>query len=692
MAAISVIANGLANNTACYSGGALPTSVDDLTWGAFTLTIPNGFTLEFKTLTIGASTYAARSKCIINGGGILKQNGDISFTNYTEIRAELSGVSLWDMNGYTTTFAAAGSVVKYSLTNDGVGKFKITSTVGGTSTITSAGLLDVNGFEVIGTGFRFGGGFYAGNHYRLKNALFQAIGQWGNVRHIEPSNDCIIENVEIRGVAVPTTNVITLFNPEKANANPVTGTQYIDNFLISGEIPSNLFTPSGATAVTISGLIANGSKTSISYYVNDCEDGDVVYIPSGATMAMLPNGTITNINTTTQRFYVKSTSRGFTTIYDMTFNSGVFTPGKCSVLVSRFESMTTVDVRNEVKFRKCTPLNTLSPSGTWKKVWSDCFSNFGDISATPILNSYIVTMANNPHTMENSGRDFQNSIIEINSPSYTGDGSDDFIVTSAGTHLIKNSLILDNYGGTRLNALGVATRTGTYTLDHCTVVVSPRSTSRNYGMLVRNENSGVFSSGATTTVKNTICAIINNPTNSFDVRVFNLETAGNDQIDYLDYNTYSFVGVTPATVYFNVTSATKGAIGSQTGWGLNDQMNVDPQFVDPTRNFFKFINNNQSGLTDAQKIDWYLQSANGYDPLTNSWDPAKKRPTINIDTLLAYVRAGYVVQNPLLNNSGSDGITRGAFAYQAPVVSSGFTRTALSIALSSRALTTRKAA
>lgn len=690
MTAYVVNASGNANDSTKYTPNGLPTSVDTLTIGAFTLTIPSGYTLDVGAISMGASTFAARSKIIIKAGGTLKQNGTIAFTDYSEIRAEDAGVSLWDMNGFTTTFAAAGSVVRYSLTNDALGKLKITSTVGGTSTITSAGNLDIDGLEVIGTGFRFGGGFYAGNHYRLRNALFQAIGQWGNVRYIHPANDCIIDNVEIRGVAVPTTNVMTLFNPEKANANPVTGTQYIDRFIISAEIPSNLFTPSGVTSTTISGLVANGNKTSISYYVTDCEDGDVVYIPTGATMVCATNGLITNTTTTSQRFYVKSTSRNVVTMYDMTFSAGVFTPDKCSVLVSRFESMSTIDIRS-MSFRKCTPLNTLTPAGTWKKIFSDCFSNFGDIGATPIFNSYILTMANNPHTMENSGRDFQNSVIEINSPSYTGDGSDDFIVTNTGTHLIKNSLIIDNYGGTRLNALGVAARTGTYTLDHCTVVAAPRSTSLNYGLLARNENSGVFSAGATTTVKNCICAVINNPTNSDSIRVFNMDTAGNDQIDYLDYNTYSFVGSNPANVYYQVTSATKGAIGSQTGWGLNDQMNVDPLFVDSTRNFFKFINNNQAGLTDAQKIDWFLQSQNGFDPVTNSFDPAKKRTAINIDTLMDYVEAGYIVQEPLLNNSGSDGVTRGAFAYQAiastdsgltssVLTSSGLTRVGLTSA------------
>jgi hypothetical protein len=77
-------------------------------------------------------------------------------------------------------------------------------------------------------------------------------------------------------------------------------------------------------------------------------------------------------------------------------------------------------------------------------------------------------------------------------------------------------------------------------------------------------------------------------------------------------------------------------------------------------------------LTDAQKIDWFLQSQNGFDPVTNTFDPAKKRSTINIDTLTTYVTAGYIVQNPLLNNSGSDGVTRGAFAYQAASNDEGF--------------------
>lgn len=688
MVAYVVNASGLANDPTKYTPNGLPTSADTLTIGAFTLTIPSGYTLEFLTLSMGASTFANRSKCIINAGGKLKQYGDISFTNYSEIRAELAGVSEWDMNGFTTTFSASGTFPKYNITNDGLGKLKIYSPLLSTSTISSVGNLDVNGLEVIGTGFKFGAGFYAGMHYRLRNALFTACGQVGTVNYIEPTNDFIIDNVEIRGVTTPVASVISLFSVQKATATTVTGTQYIDNLLVSGEIPLP-FTPASCNAVTLSGLIANGNLNSISYTVTDALDGCIVHVPIGATMIVATNGIVTNINNTTQRFWVEYPLRNVIVPYDMKFNAS-FNQTACLPMVARFESMTTVDIRS-IKFRKCTSLNTLTPAGTWKKIFSDAFGlpgAFGEIGATPILDSYIVTMSNNPHTMENSCINIQNSVIDINPPSYTGDGSDDFIVTNTGTHLIKNSLIIDKYGGARLNALGVQSRSGSYTLDHCTVAVSPRSTSRLYGFLARNEASGIYSAAATTTVKNNICAILNNPTNSFDVRIYNLETAGNDQIDYLDYNTYSFVGVTPATVYFQVTSGTKGAIGSQTGWGLNDQMNVDPQFVDSTRDFWKFIDNTQTGLTDAEKIDYFLQSQNGFDNFTRAFDPAKKRTSITIDTLLAYVRAGYVVQNPLLNNSGSDGITRGAFAYQALSIGSVFTAAISSKLLSSSNLTT----
>jgi hypothetical protein len=695
MVAYVVNASGLANDPTKYTPNGLPTNADTLTIGAFTLTIPSGYTLDVGAITMTGTGVGARSQITINGGGKLKQNSLMTLNAYNRIHWSGGGIAEWEVlnNQAITHTAQSGSNLNNYISNDGATTLKLYGPVGTTTAISSNGILDINStlpdasLIVTGISFKFGGGFYAGMHLRMRNVLFLACGQVGTVRYIEPSNDCIIDNVEFRGGIQAASVNITLFNLEKSNGNAVTGTQYIDNLLISAEIPSNLFTPSGYTTTTLSGLVANGNKDSINYSITDTEDGDVVYVPAAATMVVATNGIITNTTSTAVRFYVKHTSRNVITPYDLTFD-GLFKPNNCSVMVARFEAVSSnIDVRS-IKFRKCTPLNTSTPSGTWKKIFSDCFSNFGDVGSTPLLSPYIVTMANNPHTMAGSLRDFQNGVIDINSPSYTGDGSDDFPVPDTTNCFVKNTLIIDNYGGTRLNALGVATRSGVYTLDHCTVVVSVRSTSRNYGLLVRNENSGTFSAGATTTVKNTVCSVINNATNSFDVRVFNIETPGNDQIDYLDYNTYSFVGVTPATVYYQVTSGTKGAIGSQTGWGMNDQMNVDPQFVDSTRNFFKFINNNQAGLTDAQKIDWFLQSQNGFDPVTNTFDPAKKRTSINFDTLTTYVKAGYVVQNPLLNNSGSDGVTRGAFAYQALSMGAGFTAVISSKLLSSSNLTT----
>ena len=63
--------------------------------------------------------------------------------------------------------------------------------------------------------------------------------------------------------------------------------------------------------------------------------------------------------------------------------------------------------------------------------------------------------------MVNSCLDFQYNILESVQPANSNDGGDHFIVTDAGTHNIMYNLIIDNYGGVCVNALGVASRTGT---------------------------------------------------------------------------------------------------------------------------------------------------------------------------------------------------------------------------------------
>ncbi len=278
-----------------------------------------------------------------------------------------------------------------------------------------------------------------------------------------------------------------------------------------------------------------------------------------------------------------------------------------------------------------------------------------------LTQSYFNPNVDNPHTLQNLDVDVTDSVIESIQPVGSLDAGDHCIVSLAGINSIKRTLLIDNWGGAMLNALGVPAKTGTYTLEHCTLVYDVQSA--DYGQFVRNENSGTFDPTSNVTIRSNITHIRSNPSGAANIRVYNIETAGNDQIEVFDYNCMNGVGSVLSTIYFGVTSATKGSPGSQAGWGLNDKLNVNPNFVDQNRGIVKWAT--QYGASDYNSAVAYLTDGiNGYDPATHLLNPALKTGKTIAD-LLTYVTAGFKVQNIALRNAGHDGVTIGAFAYQA---------------------------
>lgn len=660
MTAYVVNASGNANDSTKYTPNGLPTAADTLTIGAFTLTIPSGYTLDVGAITMTGTSTSARATIIITAGGKLKLNGTMTLNAWNKIHATGTGTAEFDLNGNNLAYAGSNTSNINWVSNDSTCQFKIYSVIGGTSAWGGSGHLDLNNFNISGVRFTFGGGYYPLYHYRIKNGVFHSCGILKNNGYSDPAADFIIDNVEFRGCTNPETNQSVSYDVRPSSATTPTGSKYITNFVASSEVPIG-FVPAGFLSVTL-GAVTVGNSAYLEWGINEIETGDVVYYPNESGAFVINSaGLITATTSGTRRIWVQHTRRNVITPYNIVISAGL-TPAPASTMTFRWNSLDKVTV-NSMYYTKFYVESTGFPGyQTWNKIFS-CFNGiFGDIGTTPFRDSYMVVRANNPHTMINACRDFQFSVLDNSRQpnSYVSDGGDHFPVTNGGTHLIKNNILLDSYGGVLLNALGVATRTGTYTLEHNTVVMNVVDNALLYGILARNENSGVFSSGATTTVRSNIVHVSNNPSNSKAIRVFNLETAANDQIDFLDNNCYSQVGSTAATVYYGVTYASGGAVGTQADRGLNDKMNVDPQFVDSSRNFFTFIGAQQAGLTDAEKVDWFLQSLNGFDQTTKAFDAAKKRSSIHIDSLLAYVRAGYAPTNTAVKNAGHDGVTIGA--------------------------------
>jgi hypothetical protein len=87
--------------------------------------------------------------------------------------------------------------------------------------------------------------------------------------------------------------------------------------------------------------------------------------------------------------------------------------------------------------------------------------------------------------------------------------------------------------------------------------------------------------------------------------------------------------------------------------GAHDKANTDPQFVDSTRCIEAWaVTQGSMSKTDAGK----LQDAFAY---------CAANPTVQIPSLVTWVKNGFVVKNPALKNAGHDGVTIGAMPFQA---------------------------
>ena len=300
-------------------------------------------------------------------------------------------------------------------------------------------------------------------------------------------------------------------------------------------------------------------------------------------------------------------------------------------------------------------LECLSVSATFNKLYSTKNNVVGE-GGFPIREAVISTNINNPHTMQGLTADLDGFYLESIQPPGSTDAGDHFILQNGGTSNIRRGIINDNWGGAALNALGVSL-TGTHTMEHMTIVADIQSA--DYGIFARNENSGVFNTSSTITVRSNIAHLRSNPSGVTNIRVFNLETAGDDQIDVIDNNLINGFGTVNSTLYFGVTSATKGVIGSQAGWGLNDIKNVNPNFIDPTRSVQSWAS--QFGATDYDTASLYvIDSVNGYNRTTHKQTSTASDP---IPPLLTYLRAGYTPTNAAIATAAHDGTTIGALAY-----------------------------
>lgn len=683
MTAYARNATGDYDDSTKWTPNGVPGSTDTATIGAFTVTIATGKTWTPGALALTGTGSSTLAKIVIADGGKLAQYGDITANAYNEVL--MQGNSEWDLRGFKTYYTVqTGSNVNNKITNDGLGKAKIYSSttlgrIAKDATTSSYGCLQLNNFQITNIDFCFGSGYYAGHHYDLQNGVFLAAGYVETSLYANNSSDYRVKRVDLIGCKNPQANVMAHFRADKdVSGGTVTGIRDISKVTFRNEIPlAHISLPSGYTEVTLSSPNLTINRY-IGFFFQELVTGDRIWLPAtGVTCDTA--GQIVATSITNRTIYIVDTSRGVAQPYSISFLPGTF-----YIDVVTYPQVTWRNLAfapTEVYYDKVTHSSLLTQGGTLQNFFSANVSAFGNTSR-PIRESYIFPAKNNPHTMVNSCLDFQYNILESVQPANSNDGGDHFIVTDAGTHNIMYNLIIDNYGGVCVNALGVASRTGTYNFKHNTYVADARSAV--YGGLVRNESSGVFSTASSLNVLDNICHVRSNPTGATSFRAYNLETSGNDQVKTFDNNAYSNCGSPQSSILNGISSATK-SIGDNL-FGMHDFYSELPGFVDETRGLQKWATQ-YGATTQEQAVDFVVNGVNGYDPVTMTQISGNVQAQ-GLTSLIAYVREGFKPTNIAYKDSGTDNITRGAFAYQAMSSGGGITFAGLTVSgLTSAGLT-----
>ena len=127
-------------------------------------------------------------------------------------------------------------------------------------------------------------------------------------------------------------------------------------------------------------------------------------------------------------------------------------------------------------------------------------------------------------------------------------------------------------------------------------------------------------------------------------------------------------------------------IWSSGAGGAHDVADHDPQFVDSTRNILTWDKSlggpNPGTSADAINLLKLTAIVDGSGNLPSGFS-GTPNASATIANLVTYVKTGFQVRNPSLNNSGHDGKTIGAEDYvssDASVTSSTYTVSALSAA------------
>jgi hypothetical protein len=255
----------------------------------------------------------------------------------------------------------------------------------------------------------------------------------------------------------------------------------------------------------------------------------------------------------------------------------------------------------------------------------DILLNYGNAL---IKNNFFYPEIPNSHTIDgNSGGGF----VDITENIFQGSSNaeNQIVDSGRGKNVTKNIMIGSGALVTQTSGIGG----GKGYIKRNTVY------SKQNGRVghVWGTETGLYSSAGTYVANN---IVFDSEISTWDsgIQINSPYTGTPDQLTFSDYNLFKDF----ADVYVNV-SMTGKTEGVDYGFGKYDKINVDPQFVDPTRNLAKWDLSLGGPGTEAHAIQEMLKM-NGYG---GSFNPAYSQ-----SNLMNYIRQGFTPQNPLLDNAG----------------------------------------
>ena len=185
MAEITVVSSGNVNVASNYFPAQIPTALDTVIFGAYSMLVPGGYTWNPGAIEMTGTGDLTRASLTVQSGGQMHQAGVVTCNAYNHVRIE--GTGLWDMKGnnvlLTVNTGTAVNNIHEMAGTDKSNHARIIDSVGGAHWGAAAGAaarakLDWQHFTLKNMSFGLGGNWYAGHPVNTREGVFKDLYEW----------------------------------------------------------------------------------------------------------------------------------------------------------------------------------------------------------------------------------------------------------------------------------------------------------------------------------------------------------------------------------------------------------------------------------------------------------------------------------------------------------------------------------